>query len=205
MLPAAALLTPAHVGQWFDAHYTGLLGHRAHTMRAALVRLKQTGGRLIVESGCCRQEGNWAGDGQSTLVFAAYGRKFAAAVMSADVDPAAVRLAQRLVKEHCGTDVHVTVRCGDAEREIAAVNQPIDLLYLDSLDFRPQNPGPSQERAWREFEAAEPWLHEESVVLIDDCDLPHGGKGGMLIPEMERRGWRVLMREYQVLLSRSAL
>lgn len=190
-------------GDWFDRVYGSLLSHRAATMREALVRLHANRGRLICETGSVRSAGNWVGDGQSTLVWAAYGKRYAAAVMTVDKDPAAAPLCKRLVKEHCGTEVHCTFRTGDGAEHLAAVNQPIDLLYLDSHDFLEHDAAPAQMQALKEFYAAEPWLHVKSLVLIDDCRLPHGGKGGLVIPEMESRGWQVAASGYQVLMQRS--
>jgi predicted O-methyltransferase YrrM len=193
--------TPDQVAEWFDAEYAPKLGHRAPTFRAALMKLRANQGKLIVESGTARQAENWGGDGQSTVLFAEYGRKFLAALVSIDTDPRACEIAQATIKARM-RPVHVSIRCGDARAEIDAINAPIDLLYLDSLDFKEHDPEPSQIQALAEFDAAEPWLHVESLVLIDDCALPHGGKGGMVIPEMERRGWHVLASGYQVLLAR---
>jgi len=55
-------------------------------------------------------------------------------------------------------------------------DRPIDFPYRDSYDFNPHDPKPSQNHHLKEIVAAYSCLHENSVVLIDDCDLPQGAK-----------------------------
>ncbi len=43
-------------------------------------------------------------------------------------------------------------------------------------------------------------LHEQSVILIDDCGLPHGGKGKLAIEFLKDQGWILLKEGYQTLL-----
>jgi hypothetical protein len=77
---------------------------------------------------------------------------------------------------------------------------PIDFLYLDSYDYEWNNPSPSQEHHLREIQAAFPRLHENSVVMIDDCALPQGGKGKLAIEYLKERGWKILLEQYQTIL-----
>lgn len=79
-------------------------------------------------------------------------------------------------------------------------NRPIDFLYLDSFDFDAQNPDPSQQHHFKEIMAAYPSLTKKSVVMIDDCDLPHGGKGKLVIEYLLNKGWKIAASNYQVLL-----
>ncbi len=53
----------------------------------------------------------------------------------------------------------------------------IDFLYLDSYDYDEKNPGPPQQHCLNEIVAASCKLHDGSVVMIDDCNIPGGGKG----------------------------
>lgn len=52
----------------------------------------------------------------------------------------------------------------------------------------------------REIIAAYPWLTPHSVVMIDDCDLPYGGKGKLAIEYLTNRGWVIFRSGYQVIL-----
>ena len=90
--------------------------------------------------------------------------------------------------------------CSDSVSFLQNFGKTIDFLYLDSYDFDVDNPFPSQHHHLLEISAAYPFLNENSIVLIDDCDLPHGGKGKLAIQFLMQRGWQVLMSGYQVLL-----
>ena len=52
--------------------------------------------------------------------------------------------------------------------------------------------------------AIEEQLGPDSVVLIDDCDLPGGGKGKTVIEYMTRKGWQVDTSAYQILLTKQS-
>ena len=88
----------------------------------------------------------------------------------------------------------------DSVSFLASFNKPIDLLYLDSYDFVESDPLPSQQHHLNEIMAAYPFLHENSIVMIDDCDLPHGGKGALAIEYLLMRGWKIYAKHYQVIL-----
>jgi hypothetical protein len=62
----------------------------------------------------------------------------------------------------------------------------------------------SQIHHLNEFKAIEDQLHEHTLVLIDDCDLPNGGKGKMVVDHMLKKDWKVLMKAYQILLVRNS-
>jgi hypothetical protein len=53
-----------------------------------------------------------------------------------------------------------------------------------------------------EAAAAMPLMGLGSLVLIDDCDLPSGGKGGRAVPFLLERGFREALSAYQTLLIR---
>ena len=53
----------------------------------------------------------------------------------------------------------------------------------------------------REGQAAMHALHAQSIVLLDDCNLPHGGKGAKVIPFLLGQGWHVIGMNYQVLMT----
>ena len=58
---------------------------------------------------------------------------------------------------------------------------------------------PSQQHCVREFKAVEEQLDETSIVLIDDNQLPGGGKPGLLKPYLEEQGWTCLFDFQQTL------
>lgn len=149
------------------------LGHRASTFRAVLERLPSH--PLIVETGCAREADNWAGDGQSTLVFDAVGAR----VYSVDSSPVSVAYARSVVS------ARVTVTLQDSISFLLAFDQHIDLLYLDSLDFDGNKPLISATYHLFEFQAARHCL-SDSILLVDDTSRRNGrwfGKG-MLIADL---------------------
>ena len=95
-----------------------------------------------------------------------------------------------------------TLVCDDSVHFLEAFEEQIDFLYLDSYDFELDNPGPSQEHHLKEIQSAYDKFSPHCVVMIDDCDLPHGGKGKLAIQYLENMGWHKVVEGYQVILSR---
>lgn len=62
---------------------------------------------------------------------------------------------------------------------------------------------PCQNHCLREFQAAEKNLHSRSILLVDDNNLPGGGKPGTLKPYLEEKGWTCLMDFQQSLWIRN--
>jgi len=84
---------------------------------------------------------------------------------------------------------------------------PIDLLYLDSFDY-PEGPDDalrdaSQQHCRNELEAALPFLAPSAIVLIDDGDLPGGGKPRLAKERLAQLGWTCVLDEYQTLWGRN--
>jgi hypothetical protein len=82
---------------------------------------------------------------------------------------------------------------------------PIDLLYLDSLDYPVYNESPreiSQQHCLGELEAALPSLGPRAIVLIDDSDLPGGGKPLLARRRLAELGWHNELDSYQTLWTR---
>ena len=73
-------------------------------------------------------------------------------------------------------------------------------MYLDSLDYDLDNPLPAQEHCFNEIKAAYEKLTDDSIILIDDCNLPGGGKGKLAIEWLVDQGWVLLIYKYQAIL-----
>lgn len=173
---------------------------RYKTFRYALALMEERGARVLVETGTARGgKCNCEGDGCSTLVFGEWAHQHQAILYSVDIDPQAIARA----REDLG-DVASAVQLveGDSGNFLHNFGQPIDFLYLDSYDFDVHNPLPSQCHHLKEIKAAYPWLGKQSIVMIDDCDLPHGGKGRLVLHYLRQRGWKVVADGYQVVLVR---
>jgi predicted O-methyltransferase YrrM len=171
---------------------------RYHTMKEAMSLMQERHAKIIVETGTARKGNlNCKGDGCSTLVFGEWVEELGAYLFSVDIDPRAILAAQQHVKQY----QHVALVCSDSISFLAHFGQPIDLLYLDSYDYEERNPLPSQMHHLKEIMAAYPWLTSHSVVMIDDCQLPNGGKGKLVIDFLLQKGWRILKEGYQVILA----
>lgn len=169
--------------------YRDKLGGRADTFEAAFKLLCKLPIPTIVETGCIRQLDNWAGDGQSTVMFNAFNNTAGGQFWTCDKSPEAVAVAKTIM-----TDPTYAV-CGDSVPFLADFSQPIDFLYLDSFDFDQSNPHPSQLHCLYELCAAVRWMDSKSVIMIDDT-WRYGthvmGKGGLAVPFLERiRAMRV--------------
>lgn len=156
--------------------------------------------KILVETGTARDgDQNFSGDGGSTIIFADWASSHNALLSTVDISSNAIenaKISTLAYKEN------VRFFCSDSILYLQNFDRPIDFLYLDSFDFDFTNPLPSQEHHLKEIEAAYPKLHAKSIVMIDDCDLPHGGKGKLAIDFLLQKDWIIIYNGYQVILTR---
>ncbi len=186
--------------QWFGANYYGRLAARAASMCQACLIAASRGARTIVETGTTRAVDHWSGDGQSTVVFGSYCQKFGGRLWTVDISEQAMAASR---KASFAFRDFIDYRVEDSIGFLQNFDRPIDLLYLDSYDFPTDGSdhNPSQEHSLKEAQAALPRLHNQSVIVIDDCGLPHGGKGGKVVPFLLGEGWQVVGLGYQIVLT----
>ena len=184
--------------QWFGATYQGKLAHRAQTMYQALLVAVGRSAKTFVETGTARMGENWRGDGQSTLVFGDFCKRYGAHLWTCDILETAIVQSRQATKDYREVIEYVV---SDSIEFLRHFDRPIDFLYLDSFDFDDKNPDPSQDHAVREAQAALPHLHNGSIILVDDCGLPFGGKGGKVVPWLVGQGYQVIGLNYQILLT----
>jgi hypothetical protein len=171
---------------------------RAPTFQACFQLLEARNAKVLVETGTARLGAkNCAGDGCSTILFADWAKDHNATLYSVDICPVAIRKSQKAVRR---INRNVQFFTQDSVGFLQNFRQKIDLLYLDSYDFDYDNPTPSQVHHLREIDAALPFLHKDSVIMIDDCALPHGGKGKLVIEYLTSLGWEVFLAGYQVIM-----
>lgn len=151
-----------------------------------------------VETGTARfGDQNCVGDGCSTMIYTDYLRDLPGEIYSVDIDPKAIQQARQALKySKDKANFHV----GDSIAFLRDFDKQIDFLYLDSYDFDLRNPLPSQQHHLYEIMAAYDKLHDRSVIMVDDCELPHGGKGKLVIQYLLDRGWIIVYKGYQVIL-----
>ena len=100
---------------------------------------------------------------------------------------------------------HIELNTSDSIKYLKSFPRKVDFLYLDSYDYNRNNPEKiksSQNHHLEEIKAIEKKLHKNSIILIDDCKLPGGGKGKKAIKYLQSNGWKILMNKYQVLLTK---
>ena len=180
-------------------------GKRQKTFRRAIELLDERGATCLIETGVARYGlRNSKSDGASTAVFGLWAKTNNASLYSVDISPESIDGAREAVEE-LGLLEQVKLVTGDSVQFLENFADPVDFLYLDSYDYDKHDQSvqmASQEHHLKEFKAIEEQLGPDSVVLIDDCDLPGGGKGKTVIEYMTRKGWQVDTSAYQVLLTK---
>ena len=166
--------------EYFDTVAEPQLSHRKNTFKKMFEYLDQYSEPVvIVETGCTRQPGNWAGDGQSTVLFDQYVsfRKDGSQVHSVDIDPEAVKICKTLVSDN------VSVNVGDSVAylyKFARSHTHVNLFYLDSFDVNWEYWFPSAAHHLKELVAIQPILKSDTLVVVDDCML-----AGNLVPDAQ--------------------
>ena len=144
--------------------------HRAVSFRAMFEHLDQIKGPvLIVETGCARQVDNYAGDGQSTIIFDRYvtERNDGSEVLTVDINPQATAYCIDRVTDR------VTVTTSDSVGYLNTLantlTRKIDLLYLDSYDVDFEYWFPSAAHHLKELTAITRAVDKNTLVVVDDC------------------------------------
>lgn len=144
----------------------------------------------IVETGCLRLVGNWAGDGQSTAVWdwlisnlGGYGHSYD--ISSESV--AAARSAVRLMQVHQQDSVEALTGFASAST--------IDLLYLDSFDWSADSSA-SAEHHLKELQAIYDRLRPGCLIAIDDCFSDLEGKHALAKDWLASQGIQPVTKGY---------
>ncbi len=157
--------------EWYEAEAAPQLGFRGEAFRKMFEYLDNLDKPVtIIETGCVRSAGNWAGDGQSTVLFDRYVRTRPGSIVhTVDIDPEATAVCSGLVGNavtvHTGDSVAVLHRLA---QRLAKAQDVVDLLYLDSFDVDPGNPVPSAVHHLKELVSIAPVATEQTLVVVDD-------------------------------------
>lgn len=164
-------------------------------LRCAQLAIER-GARIIVETGTYR---GIPADGYSTPIFAMLANELGASFFSVDNCQAHVDKS----RECCGElSQYVTHICSDSLAFLSAFDSCIDVLYLDSYDYSFESPQPSQLHQVAELGGAWSNLTDNSLILLDDCNIQGGGKAGLSDPFLKERGWHLVVDSYQKLYSK---
>jgi hypothetical protein len=205
--------------KFFDDIAAPRLAHREATFRATFQHLDRFSSPItIIETGCVRLAENWAGDGQSTILFDKYvtSRGNHSRVYSVDINREYVELCRTLVSNN------VTVTASDSVSYLNTLTKQFvenrvkaNLLYLDSFDLDLTYWFPSASHHLKELIAAWRSIDKQSLVVVDDCPLTAqliqnkeggfgiigepsvGGKGRLVAEFAQQVGAEPMFRNYQ--------
>jgi hypothetical protein len=180
----------------FDIKYSEILGKRASTFRKTFTYLQSltTSNYTIVETGTVRMENNFIGDGCSTIMFDEFVSLYGGTVYTVDIDPNACSLCRNL------TSPNTIVTISDSVLFLSRFQNAhkIDLLYLDSFDFDPNNPHPSSLHHVKELAAVWASLKPGCLIVVDDNFEDGSGKGAYVKEFMLSVNAELLFDEYQL-------
>lgn len=161
--------------KWFDEYASPRLAVREISFRKIFEYLDSLPDPItIVETGCARQADNWAGDGQSTVLFDQYvcSRGADALVHTVDLSPEATQACEALVSDkvfiYTGDSVAVLPRIA---KQLSVEGRKIDLLYLDSYDLDWLNPTPSSVHHLKELVSIISVVNPQTLVVVDDSAM----------------------------------
>lgn len=177
---------------WFHEEFFHKAHDRFPTFSIALNWFLQNYGETIVETGTIRDD-DW-NSGSSTRIFGAFTSKYKKRLYTVDAHPDNLEISQRLTVNYADT---ITYVLSDSVDYLNTFQGTIDLLYLDSRDYQPDEPGPSQDHNLAELRAALPRLSKRSCVLIDDNEPKAGGKGELSKKVLLEYGYICLLDMFQ--------
>lgn len=215
-------------GSWFDKKYAKPGWQRHATMKAALNIFLQRDGKQIVETGCCRLPDDW-GAGLSTVMLGDFCKKYDKDLITVDLSPKNMEICKRLTSEYNSNTQYFVDDSVHFLKEFHGVidllyldsyDYPLGEL-LDVYGARTDEAkalallgsmsedeivnrhghifADCQQHCLNELHAALPHMHPKSVILIDDCDLPGGGKGRTAKQWLEENDYMCILDEYQTL------
>lgn len=189
--------------EFFDKTAAPQLALREKTFRRIFQYLDQLDGPInIVETGCARLENNWAGDGQSTVLFDKYinTRDTKSQVLTVDINSQNVIECQKLVSKRTVVSNDDSVHfLANLAVSFQKNNQSISFLYLDSFDLDMDYWFQSAAHHLKELTSVMRCIDNRTLVVVDDCPLneilflrpmiklllseirPWAGRGGWLL------------------------
>ena len=191
------------VKSWFENKYKEKSASRYVTFKLALNLFLQRHGHTIVELGTTKHEDDW-GAGMGTLLFAEAIGKYGGKIYTVDNYLPHIEACKRVTSEWADKIKYVYSDSLEFLRGFKEkYDSKVDLLYLDTLDYplTPQEGAvePCQEHQLEELKLAYPNLSSNAVVLLDDNDLPGGGKTRLSKEFLFKKGWHLLADEQQSL------
>ncbi len=122
---------------WFQKKYANKSDGRYATFKVAMNWYLQHEGKVIVETGCVRQQQDF-GAGMSTLLFCEFLKKYGGHLWSIDITERHLKICAEITKDF---EAQRTLILDDSVAGISKLKDlkdfpgKIDLLYLDSFDY----------------------------------------------------------------------
>lgn len=171
---------------------------RHSSFKECLFLLEQKKAKTWIETG---SSGNFfankKNEAGSTILFAKAAYLLDADFYSVDINKEVIKNAKQAVKKYKKA---VFFSQSDSLLFLRKFQDPIDFLYLDTGEYDSSRPEISQNQILAEIRTAYPKLHKNSIVMINDCGFPQGGKGKLAIEYLKQKGWKVHLDEFQVIL-----
>ena len=157
--------------------------------------------KTIVETGTARgktkfffiKKFNWK-DGMSTPMFAEYASLYGGVLHTCDISAKNIANAKKFTKK---LSKFIKFYIQDSLIFLEQFKEPIDVLYLDSLDGH--NPIDASNHQLKEAKIAVKKLHNKSLILLDD----KGSKTNLSLSFFLDNNFKIIYEtNYQVLLSK---
>jgi len=167
---------------------------RFYTFKIAMNYYLENNGKIIVETGTQRQVDDW-GAGCSTSALGKFMSEFSPESHLYSVDISSLNL--KISKELCCQNYqsYISWHEQDSITFLKNFNNKIDFLYLDSYDWFEHEPQLTecQTHQLNEMKAAIDKMNTKSVILLDDNDLPGGGKTKLTKDYLSKNDWICLL------------
>jgi len=186
------------------------LGHRIRGFDLIFDYLKQIENPLIVETGCARQEDNYSGDGQSSLLFDKYVNEYGGEFFTIDNAKESVEYC---ISKMTSPNSHVILSDSitylkQLNTQLQDQNKKIDFLYLDSFDAPRGKPEVVFESALHhlyEYTVIIPSLKSGALIGVDDNWFEYknnmqveAGKGKLIFDYMKKIDNQPVYKGYQI-------
>jgi hypothetical protein len=186
------------------------LAHRSQGFDYIFDYLQTVENPLIVETGCAREEDNFAGDGQSSIMYDHYVNEHGGMFITVDISEESVKYCRSKVSDKSVVvqDDSITF-LKKLNSELLSDGRKIDFLYLDSFDAPKDQPQVVQQSALHhlyELLTIAPSLKPGALIAVDDNwyeeqDGGHVlvGKGLFIYDYMVKAGNAPAFTSYQIM------
>jgi hypothetical protein len=175
---------------------------RAPTFKKALEYLDRVKPSVLIETGTSRGRfdinlPSICGDGASTLIFALWCSRNNAKIYTVDIDQVCIDNCKLNIGALGLTDYVEFIVSDSVDFLDKCPLTNLKFLFLDSYDFDYNDPIPSQMHHLKEYMVVKNKLNASCCILIDDCGLPHGGKGFFVEKQLVNDNFKLIQGGYQ--------